>query len=56
MPKKTGAPRQPGSKAKILYFVLANIGRVITSDEIREASGNKSEWARRVRELRNEEG
>jgi hypothetical protein len=56
MPKKTGAQRQTGSKTKILYFLLANIGRVITSDEIREASGNKSEWARRVRELRNEEG
>jgi hypothetical protein len=56
MPKKTGAPRQPGSKAKILYFLLANIGRVLSSDEIREASGNASEWARRVRELRTEEG
>ncbi|HXH93769.1 MAG TPA: HNH endonuclease [Thermoanaerobaculia bacterium] len=56
MPKKPRAPHQPGSKAKILYFLLANIGRVVTSDEIREASGNKSEWARRLRELRNEEG
>jgi hypothetical protein len=56
MPKKTGSPRRLGSKAKVLYFLLANIGRVITSDEIREASGNASEWARRLRELRNEEG
>jgi hypothetical protein len=32
------------------------MGRVVTSDEIREASGNVSEWARRLRELRNEDG
>ncbi len=40
----------------ILDFLLANIGRVIEGEEIREASGNVSEWARRVRELRDEEG
>lgn len=45
-----------GSKQRILDFLLANIGRVIGGDELREASGNKSEWARRVRELRDEEG
>ena len=45
-----------GSKQRILEFLLANIGRVIEGDEIREASGNVSEWARRVRELRDEEG
>jgi HNH endonuclease. len=56
MPKKTRTPRQPGSKARILYFLLANMGRVVTLDEIREAAGNASEWARRLRELRNEEG
>ncbi len=37
------------------YF-LANLGRVLGSDELREASGGISEWARRIRELRNEEG
>jgi hypothetical protein len=45
-----------GSKRRILEFLLANIGRVLESDEIREASGNVSEWTRRVRELRDEEG
>lgn len=45
-----------GSKRRILTFLLANIGRVLTSDEIRAASENASEWARRVRELRDEEG
>lgn len=48
--------REPGSKAKVLQFFLSNVGRVLTSDEIREASGNASEWARRLRELRNEDG
>ena len=45
-----------GSRRKILTYVLGNIGRVLNSDEIRQASGNVSEWARRLRELRDEEG
>lgn len=45
-----------GSKQRILDFFLANVGRVIEKEEIREAAGNVSEWARRVRELRNEDG
>jgi hypothetical protein len=36
--------------------LLANIGRVLESNDLRQASGNASEWARRVRELRTEEG
>lgn len=48
--------REPGSKERIRQFFLANIGRVITSIEIRDAAGsNVSEWARRVRELREDE-
>ena len=45
-----------GSKAKLRAHILANIGRVLESDELRQISSNKSEWARRVRELRTEEG
>jgi hypothetical protein len=45
-----------GSKQHILDFLLTNMGRIIEGDELREASGNVSEWARRVRELRDEEG
>ncbi|MGB6738800.1 MAG: HNH endonuclease signature motif containing protein [Candidatus Sulfotelmatobacter sp.] len=45
-----------GSRARILKFLLANIGRIVTSKEIREASGDASEWARRLRELRDEFG
>jgi len=35
---------------------LNNIGIKMTSDQLRLVSGNISEWARRVRELRDEEG
>ena len=45
-----------GSRARLRAFLLANLGRVLESHELREASGNVSEWARRVRELRTEEG
>ncbi|HVC46238.1 MAG TPA: HNH endonuclease [Terracidiphilus sp.] len=49
--------RKQGSKERIRQFFLANVGRVITSIEIRDAAGsNVSEWARRVRELREDEG
>jgi 5-methylcytosine-specific restriction endonuclease McrA len=49
--------RKPGSKERIRQFLLANIGRVVTSIEIRDAAGaGVSEWARRVRELREDEG
>ncbi len=49
-------PKKPGSKKLILEFFLRNIGRVLESRDIQAASGGASEWARRVRELRNEEG
>jgi HNH endonuclease len=45
-----------GARAKLRAYFLANIGRVMDSDELRKASGDTSEWARRVRELRTEEG
>lgn len=48
--------KEKGSKILILEFLLANIGRVIDKEELQQASGWKAEWARRVRELRDEEG
>jgi hypothetical protein len=48
--------RKKGSRQLILEFFLNNIGKVLESRDIQEASGGASEWARRVRELRNEEG
>src|SRR2546423_4029523 len=49
-------PRKPGSKQLILEFFLRNIGKVLESRDIQKASGGAVEWARRVRELRNEDG
>lgn len=49
-------PRKPGSKQLILEFFLSNIGKVLESKDIQRASGGAVEWARRVRELRNEDG
>jgi hypothetical protein len=48
--------RKPGSKQLILEFFLSNIGKVLESKDIQKASGGAVEWARRVRELRNEDG
>lgn len=48
--------RKPGSKQLILEFFLQNLGKVLESKEIQQASGGAVEWARRVRELRNEDG
>ena len=49
--------RRLGSKERIRQFLLANIGQVVTSDQLSDAAGpNISEWARRVRELREQEG
>ena len=45
-----------GAKAKLRAHFLANIGRIMDSDELRDIASNQSEWARRVRELRTEEG
>lgn len=48
--------KKQGSKKLILEFFLNNIGKVLESRQIQAASGGASEWARRVRELRNEDG
>jgi hypothetical protein len=45
-----------GSKELILNYFLAHVGKVLESRDIQAASGGAVEWARRVRELRNEEG
>lgn len=44
------------SKAKIKAFLLANVGTVVSSSQIQEASGGVAEWARRLRELRDDSG
>ncbi len=52
MTKKSGS----GAKARLRQHFLDNLGRVMSSEELRDVAGGKSEWARRVRELRTEEG
>jgi HNH endonuclease len=49
------APRGSGAKAKIRDHLLATAGEIVTGDELRAISGIQ-EWARRVRELRVEDG
>ena len=43
-------------REKILSFLRANTGRGVTGEELRYVAGDKTEWARRVRELRTEYG
>ncbi|MCA9013218.1 MAG: HNH endonuclease [Planctomycetaceae bacterium] len=45
-----------GAKAKILQFLKENVGKVVTTEELAYVSGDKSEFGRRTRELRTEEG
>lgn len=48
-------PRPPGARTKLRDYFLANVGKVLSSDNLRVVAGT-SEWGRRVRELRDEEG
>lgn len=43
-------------REKILEFFKENVGKQITGEELRYVANNKTEWARRVRELRTEFG
>lgn len=45
-----------GAKTKLRAHFLANVGRVLNADELQQVGNGSSEWARRVRELRDEEG
>jgi len=55
MAKLKNPEKNKGSRAKLRSHFLKNIGRVMDSDELRKVAGT-SEWARRIRELRDEEG
>lgn len=45
-----------GARAKLREHFNANVGKVLEVNKLREIAGGITEWARRVRELRNEEG
>jgi 5-methylcytosine-specific restriction endonuclease McrA len=44
------------AKERIRQFFVANIGVVVTAAQLRDVAAPVSEWARRVRELREDEG
>jgi len=48
--------REPGARSKLRTFFLKHVGEVLDSETLKDAAGGVSEWARRVRELRDEEG
>ena len=48
-------PKGKGSRDKLREFFLKNVGQILNSKTLSKVAGT-SEWARRVRELRNEEG
>ena len=45
-----------GARDELRAHFLANIGKVMSSEELKAVGCGISEWARRIRELRNEEG
>jgi|SRR3989304_2709684 len=45
-----------GARTKLREFFKANVGKVLEGNVLREVAGGISEWARRIRELRDEEG
>lgn len=44
-----------GAREKILHYLRSNLGRPVSGEELRYVA-NTSEWARRTRELRTEDG
>ena len=48
--------KDTGVKAKILEFLRANVGNIVTGEELRYLAKSNKEWARRSRELRTEDG
>lgn len=45
-----------GAKARLKAYFISHVGEVLDSSTLQEVANFSSEWARRVRELRNEEG
>lgn len=56
MAGKTEPQSKQGARSKLRLHFLANLNKVMDSAELRMVAGDISEWARRVRELRTEEG
>jgi len=52
----TPRKKRLGAKAKLRQYIIKNVGKVMSSGELRTIADDKSEWGRRLRELRTEEG
>jgi len=48
--------KKRGARSKLREHFLNNIGKVLDSADLQSVAGGISEWARRIRELRDEEG
>ena len=48
--------REGSARRRILEYLLAHVGDLVEGEAIRAAAGGITEWARRLRELRNEFG
>jgi len=48
--------KESGARSKLRLFFLDHVGEILNSETLQNAAGGVSEWARRVRELRDEEG
>ncbi|MFJ5159694.1 HNH endonuclease [Pantoea sp. NPDC088449] len=48
--------KKVGMKEKIIEYFRHNVGRIITGEELAYLANGNSEWARRCRELRTEDG
>lgn len=49
-------PKRKGARTRLREHFLNNLGRVMDGKELQPVAGGITEWARRIRELRNEEG
>ncbi|AUY25596.1 HNH endonuclease [Mixta calida] len=48
--------KKVGMKEKIIEYFRRNVGKIVTGEEIAYLANGNSEWARRCRELRTEDG
>ncbi len=51
-----GMAPQPSVRALLKEYLAAHVGQIVTKDELQAAAKGRTEWARRVRELRTDEG
>jgi hypothetical protein len=52
---KSGGSKKLSARDRLRHHFLTHVGKILRSDELRNVAG-VSEWARRVRELRQDEG